>query len=133
MSAVSLQDHWDAFWLSAENGALALQRCDVCSQMRFPPAAQCTNCLSPQATLTSLSGTGRIWSFCVYHHAYRGDLRDQLPYAIALVDLNEGPRIIARLTGRDPDDWSIGERVVFAPSGVDESKRIEFMPMETGA
>jgi uncharacterized OB-fold protein len=59
-----------------------------------------------------LDGSGSIWSFAIYEHAYHRSLRSVVPYVCALVELDAGPRLISRVVGLAPDDVSIGLRVV---------------------
>jgi uncharacterized OB-fold protein len=58
-----------------------------------------------------LSGKGAVWSVAVYEHAYHPAFRDELPYVCALVELDEGPRLVSRLVDADPDSVTPGLRV----------------------
>jgi uncharacterized OB-fold protein len=77
-------------------GRLLLQRC-VCGEMRVPPIAACPNCLATAWTWHAAHGGGRLHSWVVYHVAFHPDFRDRLPYNVALVELDEGPRMITNI------------------------------------
>jgi uncharacterized OB-fold protein len=76
-----------------------MQRCDNCEHVRFPPGPTCPKCLSAEATWTKLSGRGAVWSWTVFHQLYYPGFRDLLPYNVALVELEEGPRLYTNLIG----------------------------------
>ena len=89
------QPYWDA----CASGELRLQRCDACGAWWFPPAERCPECLGTRWTWTPASGRGRVYSFVVYHRAYHAAFAPDLPYVVALVELEEGPRVISNLVG----------------------------------
>lgn len=107
------------FWAAAGERRLAMQRCDGCGYVRWPPAPLCPECLRPGGTWSDLDGRGEIWSVAVYEHAFHPSLRAAVPYACALVELDAGPRMISRVVGVDPDAVAIGLRVavVFEEAG----------------
>jgi uncharacterized OB-fold protein len=96
-------------------GDLVFQRCSACGYLRYPPAPLCPECLSPDSAWETDPGTGRIWSFCVYHRAYTPAFADLVPYAVALVELDSGPTIVTNVLGQPPDQVRIGLRGVAAP------------------
>jgi uncharacterized OB-fold protein len=122
--------YWDAFWEAATDGTLRSQSCTACGHRRLPPSPQCPECLDPDAVWEPLSGLGRLWSACVYHHAYQSRLRPDLPYAVGLIALAEGPMLIARLGRRDVDAWEIDDEVQFVPNGIAETGVLTFMPRQ---
>jgi uncharacterized OB-fold protein len=98
-----------------EGGELMLQRCDACGYLRYPPAPICPQCLDPAAHWVTDPGTGRIWSYCVYHHPYTQEFKDLVPYAVALVQLDSGPSIITNVVDLPPDQVRVGLRGIAAP------------------
>lgn len=101
-------EHERAFWRSVEERALSLQRCAECGYWLYPPGPRCPECLSPRLEWRSVEGTGKVWSFTVYHHSFDPELDDEIPYNVALVELSEGPLILSNVVGGEP---VIGERV----------------------
>jgi uncharacterized OB-fold protein len=91
------------FWAAAAKHQLSLQKCGTCGAFRFPPAPLCPECSALGGEWTPLKGEGRIFSFVVYHRAYHKGFENDLPYAVALVELSEGPRLITNIVGIAPD------------------------------
>ncbi|MGH7179871.1 MAG: Zn-ribbon domain-containing OB-fold protein [Tepidisphaeraceae bacterium] len=89
------------FWAACRERALRIQRCDRCGLFAFPPAARCPKCLSVELTWTTLSGRGQVHSFVIYRRAYHAAFEAELPYLVALVELDEGPRLISNIVGCD--------------------------------
>lgn len=89
--------HWDAL----ARGELHLQACAECSRLRFPIAPVCPYCRGTAFTWRAISGRGIIYSYVRYHRSYLPEFEDLMPYVVASVELVEGPRIFARLLGRD--------------------------------
>jgi uncharacterized OB-fold protein len=86
-------------WRAAVAGRLEVQRCDDCGELRWPPAPICPECLAAGGTWIALSGSGAVWSLATYHRAFHPGLADAVPYRVGLVELAEGPRLIAGLAG----------------------------------
>lgn len=99
------------FWDAAKQGKLIFQRCDDCSYVRWPAAGVCPECLSRDATWAPVEGTGRLWSFVVYHRSYAPPLNEQVPYPIGLVELDCGVRLVTRLADIDPARAEVGMAV----------------------
>jgi uncharacterized OB-fold protein len=99
--------HWDA----ARKREFRLQRCDACGFVRFPIAPVCPRCLSHKAEWALLSGRGLVSSWVVFHKAYWPGFRDDLPYVVLQVALEEGPRYISNLVGAKGQDIAIGMAV----------------------
>ncbi len=96
------------FWEAARRHELRLQRCPQCGYVRFPAAKLCPECLDWNDVWVELSGRGRVWSFGVYHHRFHPAFSDDLPYNVALVELDEGPRLITNLVGLANDAIEVG-------------------------
>lgn len=102
------------FWDAARRGRLVIQRCTACGELRWPPLVGCPECRSRDATWDEVSPSGTIWSFVIYHRAFAAELKDQIPYTVAMVHLDDGPYLVGRFeadTGRKP---AIGDRVTAA-------------------
>lgn len=99
------------FWAAAAEGRLTFQRCDDCGFVRWPASGVCPECLSRRATWVAVEGTGTIWSHVVYHRAYAADLKPDVPYAVGLVQLDCGVRLVSRLVGFDPGAPEVGQEV----------------------
>jgi len=75
---------------------------------RIQPA--CPECLASEPEWTTASGKGRVISWVIYHHAYHEAFKERLPYNVALVELDEGPRLITNIV--NPEAGLKAERPV---------------------
>jgi uncharacterized OB-fold protein len=82
------------FWDGTRAGELRLQRCDACSKVYFPPRPFCPACASRQVSVFAASGRGVLWSYVIHHRPVPGFTP---PYAIAVVQLEEGPRLMTNV------------------------------------
>ncbi len=94
------------FWEGVEKGELRVQRCAGCGSLRHPPRPMCPGCHSLEWDSVVASGRGEICSFVVHHHPPVYGFEP--PFAIALVELEEGTRIVGNVTGAAPDELRIG-------------------------
>lgn len=99
--------HWDA----ACKGELRLQRCLDCSFVRYPIASVCPKCLSARHEWAHLTGRGVVGSWVVFHKAYWPGFKADLPFVVAQIELEEGPRYTSNLVGIAPADVRIGMAV----------------------
>lgn len=85
------------FWEGCRDGELRLQRCTDCKHSYFPPRAFCPKCASREVEVYKASGKGILYSY-VINHRPRPDMGTE-PYAIAVVQLDEGPRMMTNIVG----------------------------------
>jgi uncharacterized OB-fold protein len=95
------------FWEGVAEGVLRLQRCRACDRHVFYPRAVCPFCMASDLEWVEASGAGRVHSFTVVHRA-PPDYRDEVPYVVALVDLDEGVRMMTRLVDVEPAAVGVG-------------------------
>lgn len=86
-----------AYWAAARRGVILLQRCADCATVIHPPEPVCPGGTGHELRWFEASGHGRLASFTKVDHAVHPAVRDRLPYLVALVELDEGPRIICNL------------------------------------
>jgi uncharacterized OB-fold protein len=84
------------FWDGTRAGELRLQRCDDCRHAYFPPRPFCPKCGSRQVSVFKASGRARLYSYVIHHRPAPGFTP---PYAIAVVELAEGPRMMTNIVG----------------------------------
>jgi len=101
------------FWAATGNKELKYQQCDSCGTVVFYPRRHCTGCTDGRLSWKTASGKGRVYSYSVVRQSYHPFFRNQVPYAVAWIDLDEGPRILSNVVGVDDplNDVSIGQRV----------------------
>jgi uncharacterized protein len=107
------------FWDAAARGRLVAQRCRGCGRLDHPPRPVCPACHSPEREVIELAGTGSVYSYAVLHHPRNPQFT--YPLVAALVDLDEGVRVMSNLVGVEPADVRIGMpvQVAFAPTADD--------------
>ena len=103
------------FWDAATRGELVLQRCDACARFVWYPRASCPSCGSDALRWTPSPGLGTVYAVSVHHKAPRPELAALTPYAVVLVDLDEGVRMMARASGVVAGDVTVGQRVRWRP------------------
>lgn len=98
------------YWQGLAEGALNYQSCESCGHRWLPARAHCPHCLSDKIAWSPAQGRASLISWVVFHRAYHPAFSDQIPYAVAIVELEEGPRMFARLQGRgNLEAFKIGE------------------------
>ncbi|WP_370283340.1 Zn-ribbon domain-containing OB-fold protein [Pseudooceanicola sp.] len=86
-----------AYWAALDEGALRFQRCRACGAAQLPAREECTTCLSPELGWETARGGARLISWVVYHRPYHEAFADRVPYNVAVVELQEGPRLISNI------------------------------------
>lgn len=106
----------EAFWAGLQRGVLLYQRCRHCDHAQLYFRAMCRACWSRQVEAAEASGAGEIYSFTIVHQTLPA-LAQETPFTLALIALDEGPRLLARLDhgARAP---VIGQRARFSPRTV---------------
>ena len=98
--------HWDGL----REGRLMFQRCTACGHAWMPAREDCPNCLNDGYDWQAASGKGRLISWVVYHVPFNKAFAGKLPYNVAVVELDEGPRAITNIV--NPDDGMKADRPV---------------------
>jgi len=109
----------DFFWEGAAEGKLLIQRCTDCATLRHPPGPMCPQCQSMSWDTVESCGRGVIYSFVVMHYPEIPPF--EYPNPIALIELEEGTRLVTQLLGIRPRDVEIGMAV-----------QVEFEEVEEG-
>ncbi len=90
------------FWEAARRHELVLPRCRACGQLHFYPRAICPHCGAADLEWVPGSGRGRVHTFTIVHRGQRGFPLPP-PYVLAIVELEEGPRMMTTLVDVAPD------------------------------
>ncbi|MEZ4334406.1 MAG: OB-fold domain-containing protein [Myxococcota bacterium] len=123
----------EEFYAWCARGELRLRRCRACREWCHVPRVTCPNCASTEWAWERVKGTGRVFTWTVVHRAMHPAFADAVPYAVVVVELDEGPRIVSGLVDCRPEelvmempvevvfeaDDRLGERVLprFRPTG----------------
>jgi uncharacterized OB-fold protein len=94
------------FWDGVREHRLLIQRCGGCGALRHPPRPMCPRCQSLEWDTVEATGRGTVYSFVIPHHPPLPWFLE--PYVVALVDLEEGTRLVSNVVGVAPDAVTIG-------------------------
>src|SRR5574341_52051 len=95
------------YWDSVKAHGMKLQKCAACGKFIFYPRAVCPFCFSRDLRWTPVSGKGRIYGFTINYQKVIQSFAAEVPYVIALVELEEGARLMTNLVGVEPDPAKI--------------------------
>jgi uncharacterized OB-fold protein len=120
------------YWDGLRNRELKLQKCDGCAMVWAPPAPLCPACWSRKFTWTRLCGRGTVSSWVVFHQSYFRGFEEALPYNVAEVELEEGPRLLTNLVevGNDTIHTRMAVEIVF-DDVTDEVTLAKFKPRKS--
>lgn len=107
----TLTDENRGFWTALKEHELRLQRCAACEHLRYPVNPYCPRCLETEHTWDAVSGRGEVFSYIVFHQVYNKAFAEDVPYNVALVQLDEGPRMFSNIVGVPNDAVKVGDRV----------------------
>jgi len=97
---------------AAKDGRLVLPYCEACAKYHWPLRARCPHCdSSADPGWRAATGTGTIASYSVVVRAVNPELKDDAPYVIAFVELDEGVRLFTNIVDAEPEDLHCGMRV----------------------
>ena len=94
------------FWEGVERGELLIQRCAACGSLRHPPRPMCSACRSLEWDAVRSAGRGTVHTYAVPHHPRLPAFPE--PYVVALIDLEEGTRLVSNVIGVAPADMRVG-------------------------
>lgn len=96
------------FWEAAHRHQLVVQRCVDCGARRFPAREVCSRCLSRRVEWQPVSGRGHVFSVAIMHQASHPWFAARTPYAVVVVELDEGARMLSTVVGTAPHAIAIG-------------------------
>jgi uncharacterized OB-fold protein len=120
MPMPDIDGEWKPFWEGTERRELLIQECTACRARQFYPRAICVACGGEPAWLKA-SGRGSIYTFTVTRQNLVPPFRAMTPYVLAMIDLDEGVRMMANVIDCDLEDVAIGQRV-----------EVRFVPVQAG-
>ena len=104
----AMEEHALPFWDAARDRRLVLARCDTCGEFSFPPEISCGGCGSPERSWVEATGAATLWSWTVCHPPMLPWFAERGPWVVAVVELDEGPRMVTTLRGVATQDLEIG-------------------------
>jgi uncharacterized OB-fold protein len=101
------------YWRAAAARQLAIQRCAGCGHWNHPPVMRCPVCHSLDLQFEAVSGRGTVYQYVIVHQTKLAGFEDQVPYAAAVVELDEQPDlvVVTNIVGPSALQAQIGQRV----------------------
>ncbi len=99
------------FWEALTRHEVQIQQCSACHAWIYYPRTCCPRCLSPELEWQQISGTGTLYSFTIARRPTAPFWADELPQLIAMVELDEGPRLTSTLCNVEEDAIRVGMRL----------------------
>jgi uncharacterized OB-fold protein len=96
------------FWDYCKQHELRVQKCSKCGKLYYPPNSLCLNCLNTTSEWVKLSGKGQVYSFIVVHRRYHPAFAKEIPYTVAIIETEEGVRMLSNIIECKPEAVKIG-------------------------
>jgi uncharacterized OB-fold protein len=123
--------HSQPFFDGSLRGELMLQRCGACSRWMWPVRARCIECFSDDLAWTAARGTGTLYSYTLVHQVFHPGFASEVPYNVAMVDLDEGVRMVTNIVGLPDEELRVGMPLVVEFERIsDELALPKFRPAE---
>src|SRR5688572_22551207 len=124
-------DHLSApFWEGCREDQLLVQTCGECGTPRFPPGPMCPACGSEQSAWKPATGRGRVYSWIVVRHPIPAEIyASDVPYVVALIDLDEGVRMPTNIVDCAPEAVTAGMPVEVCFRTVGDLRLPQFRPL----
>ena len=110
----------EAYWEAAKAGKLVVSGCTACGHKFLPPARMCPKCWSLDVSWVEVSGRAKLWSFIIVHRPQHPGFQNDVPYNVAIVELEEGIRMHTNVVECANDALRIGMPVEVVFEKVDE-------------
>ena len=120
------------FWDGCRAHKLLFQKCKDCKHVRWPASILCPKCHSQHTDWIQSSGSGKVYTYVVYHQTFLPAFKKTLPYVVAVVALEEGPHILTNIVGCRHDQVKCDMPVTVCWEDVTEEYSLpKFRPINT--
>ena len=99
------------FWEYLRQHEMHIQNCHSCKKWFFPPSTHCPNCLTREVPWKPVAGTGKVWAWVTMHQSYRPAYKEEVPYNLSIIELDEGAKVWANVVECQPENVQIGMNV----------------------
>ncbi len=123
----------EPFWQATRERRLIMQWCRSCERVVFYPREVCPACLESDLEWRDSPGTGIVYAFSVHYRTGSPEMADRTPYVVALVDLDEGARMMSNIVGCDPDDVAVGMGVRVTWEELSDGRNLPLFELSTGS
>lgn len=101
----------EPFFHAARRHQLVALRCLSCGAYRLAERATCPKCWSDGYEWVGVSGRGRVYSYVLMHQQLHPGFAEEIPYNVALIDLDEGPRLVSNIVDCPNEEVRVGMAV----------------------
>jgi uncharacterized OB-fold protein len=112
------------FWDACREGVFLVRQCNACRSYHFYPRPFCPTCWSTDVDWVAASGKARLYTYSVVHENDLPPWPERVPYVAAVVDLEEGPRVMTNVEGVAFDELEIGMRLAVDFKALDDDVTI---------
>jgi uncharacterized OB-fold protein len=116
----TIEDESRPFWDGAREGKFLIARCGNCGRAHHYPRTFCPFCWSEDVSWETASGKATLYTYSTVYVNDMVPFKEKLPYIAAVVDLEEGPRVMTRLVGIETADLQIGMPLVVDYEAISE-------------
>jgi uncharacterized OB-fold protein len=111
-------------WEASKEHRFVLPWCLDCERTFWYPRVRCPYCLSPRLEWREASGRGTVYALSVMHLPATPEYKDRVPYIVAMIDLDEGARMMSNIFGIDPAAAKVGMAVQIAWEDLDDGRAL---------
>lgn len=116
------------YWEGLRQGELRIQRCENCEHHIFYPRSICPHCSSDQISWVVATGKGTIYSYTVAHQAF-GMFAEEVPFVVAIVELEEGVRLMTRIVDGPRERVAVGAAVHVVFKSIPENVTLPYFQL----
>lgn len=106
-----IDDGTRAFWDASRQHRLSIPKCNACGEYHFYPRELCPHCHSNDLEWVDVSGKGEVYSYTIVRKPAGPVFAPDVPYVVAMIVLDEGPRMLTNIVTDDVENVLIGDRV----------------------
>jgi uncharacterized OB-fold protein len=112
------------FWEATREKRLVLQHCSACAKAIWFPRVLCPHCSGSDLRWRDATGRGTVYAVSVQYRPGSPQLKDRVPYAVALIDLDEGVRMMSNVIVDDAESVAVGDSVEAAWEALSDGRNL---------
>lgn len=120
------------YWKGAREGRLSVPKCQACGEAHWYPRLYCPHCGSDSLVWIDCTGRGTVHTFTVVRQSGHPYFKSRVPYVLAMIDLEEGPRLISNIVDCEIDRVHVGAPVRVSFEAIDDSTGVPLFRLDAG-
>ncbi len=117
------------FWEATRQRQLIVQYCEDCREWVWYPRASCPACLAQTLVWRTVSGKGVVYAVAVHRRAISPEFKGRTPYAVALIELAEGPRMLSGMIGPGATEAQVGDEVALTWERLEDGRHLPYFAL----